>query len=253
MATRNPPELAASGSARERLLDAAEALIYAGGIHATGVDAIVKQSGTARKSFYTHFESKDALVAAALERRDERWMNWFIAGTLQHGKTARSHLLGMFNVLREWFASEDFHGCAFLNAAGEIASAEDPIRIVAREHKERLLAFVRTRCDEYAAESGANARCAARLSRQWLILLDGAIAVALVSGEADAALDAQAAAEALLDTESASESHKLASKPAPRSARQPARKTAPKPARKPASKSASTSPSKRPPSRRTTT
>ena len=89
MATQNPTELAASGSARERLLDTAEALIYAGGIHATGVDAIVKQSGTARKSFYTHFESKDALVAAALERRDERWMNWFIAGTLQHGKTAR--------------------------------------------------------------------------------------------------------------------------------------------------------------------
>jgi AcrR family transcriptional regulator len=228
MATQNPTESAASGSARERLLDAAEALIYAGGIHATGVDAIVKQSGTARKSFYTHFESKDALVAAALERRDERWMNWFITGTLQQGKTAREHLLGMFNVLRDWFASEEFHGCAFLNAAGEIASAEDPIRIVAREHKARLLAFVRTQCDEYAAESGMDARRAAGLSRQWLILLDGAIGVALVSGEADAALDARTAAEALLDAESAGESSE-------------SRKTPSK------------APSKLPPSRRTAT
>jgi AcrR family transcriptional regulator len=228
MAIQNPTESAASGSARERLLDAAEALIYAGGIHATGVDAIVKQSGTARKSFYTHFESKDALVAAALERRDERWMNWFITGTLQQGKTAREHLLGMFDVLRDWFASEDFHGCAFLNAAGEIASAEDPIRIVAREHKARLLAFVRTQCDEYAAESGMDARRAAGLSRQWLILLDGAIGVALVSGEADAALDARTAAEALLDAESAGESSE-------------SRKTPSK------------APSKRPPSRRTAT
>jgi hypothetical protein len=57
----NSTESPSPGSARERLLDAAEALIYAGGIHATGVDAIVRQSGTARKSFYTHFESKDAL------------------------------------------------------------------------------------------------------------------------------------------------------------------------------------------------
>src|SRR5215813_143336 len=99
MATSNESSSAsasASGSARERLLDAAEALIYAGGIHATGVDAIVKQSGTARKSFYTHFDSKDALVAVALERRDERWMNWFIAGTQRRGKTARKRLLGMF-------------------------------------------------------------------------------------------------------------------------------------------------------------
>ncbi|SDF93908.1 TetR/AcrR family transcriptional regulator [Paraburkholderia phenazinium] len=192
------------GSARERLLDAAEALIYAGGIHATGVDAIVRQSGTARKSFYTHFESKDALVAAALERRDERWMNWFAENTLRHGKSPRTRLIGMFDVLREWFASADFHGCAFLNASGEIAAPDDPIRVVAREHKERLLAFVRTQCDEHLAESGgADNRRAARLARQWLILIDGAIGVALVSGEPDAALDARAAAEQLLNAESA--------------------------------------------------
>ncbi|MGF6532640.1 AcrR family transcriptional regulator [Paraburkholderia sp. GAS206C] len=198
MATSTEPLI--SGSARERLLDATEALIYAGGIHATGVDAIVRQSGTARKSFYTHFGSKDALVAAALERRDERWMNWFIQGTLRHGESTRTRLLGMFDVLREWFASADFHGCAFLNAAGEIAGAEDPIRVVAREHKERLLVFVRTQCDEYMAERNvADSDQAARLARQWLILIDGAIGVALVSGEPDAALDARAAAEHLLN------------------------------------------------------
>jgi AcrR family transcriptional regulator len=211
MPTESHPDPVAPGSARDRLLDAAEALIYTGGIHATGVDAIVKQSGTARKSFYTHFESKDALVAAALERRDERWMNWFIAGTQRRGKSARKRLLGMFEVLREWFASDDFHGCAFLNAAGEIASAEDPIRIVARRHKERLLDFVRTQCDEFAAESDMDARRAARLSRQWLLLLDGAIAVALVSGEADAALDARSAAQTLLDAEAEAEAKPSAS------------------------------------------
>lgn len=193
-----------TGSARERLLDAAEALIYAGGIHATGVDAIVRQSGTARKSFYTHFESKDALVAAALERRDERWMKWFVEGTLRRGKHPRARMLGMFDVLREWFVSEDFHGCAFLNAAGEIASPDDPIRVVAREHKERLLEFVRTQCDEYVASTGGDSRRAARLSRQWLILIDGAIGVALVSGDADAALDARAAAGHLLASNRAS-------------------------------------------------
>ncbi|MFM0291503.1 TetR/AcrR family transcriptional regulator [Paraburkholderia megapolitana] len=202
MTTSTDPQTTAG--ARERLLDAAEALIYADGIHATGVDAIVRLSGTARKSFYTHFESKDALVAAALERRDERWMNWFIAGTEQRGRTPRTRLLGMFDVLREWFASDNFHGCAFLNASGEIAEADDPIRVVAREHKERLLDFVRSVCDEYAASGGVSGRGAARLSRQWLILIDGAIGVALVSGDPDAALDARAAAEQLLDAASAS-------------------------------------------------
>jgi AcrR family transcriptional regulator len=210
-------DASATAGARDRLLAAAEALIYAGGIHATGVDAIVKLSGTARKSFYTHFESKDALVAAALERRDERWMRWFIDGTLKRADAPRDRLLAMFDVLREWFTSKEFHGCAFLNASGEIASPDDPIRVVARLHKERLLAFVREVCDAlFAAQDNAAAprepgkpdtpaapaahnAAAAALSRQWLILIDGAIGVALVSGDANAAYDARDAALPLLD------------------------------------------------------
>ncbi|RQR69690.1 TetR/AcrR family transcriptional regulator [Burkholderia sp. Bp9012] len=185
---------------RDRLLDAAEALIYSGGIHATGVDAIVKRSGAARKSFYSHFESKEALVVAALERRDERWMHWFVDATLAHGKSPRAHLLGMFDVLRDWFSQPDFHGCAFLNASGEIADADDPIRVVARMHKARLLAFVRERLDAYADDAGIERRGLARIARQWLVLIEGAIGVALVSGEATAARDARATAELLLET-----------------------------------------------------
>ncbi|ALC59390.1 TetR/AcrR family transcriptional regulator [Burkholderia pseudomallei] len=193
------PDLAPAAGARERLLDAAETLIYAGGIHATGVDAIVKRSGAARKSVYAHFESKEALVAAALERRDARWMAWFVEATKKRGKTPRARLVGMFDVLREWFEQADFHGCAFLNAAGEIERADDPIRVVVREHKARLLAFVREQLDAHAAQAGADRRFVARLARQWLVLIDGAIGVALVSGDASAARDARAAAELLLD------------------------------------------------------
>ncbi|KVP01930.1 TetR/AcrR family transcriptional regulator [Burkholderia ubonensis] len=185
--------------ARDRLLDAAEALIYSGGIHATGVDAIVKRSGAARKSFYSHFESKEALVVAALERRDERWMRWFVDATLARGKTPRTQLLGMFDVLRDWFSQPDFHGCAFLNASGEIADADDPVRIVARAHKARLLAFVRERLDALADDARIERRTLARVARQWLVLIDGAIGVALVSGDATAARDARATAELLLD------------------------------------------------------
>ncbi|MFD1560710.1 TetR/AcrR family transcriptional regulator [Paraburkholderia silviterrae] len=207
----SPP--ASLPDARERLLEAAEALIYAGGIHATGVDAIVRAAGAARKSFYTWFESKDALVAAALMRRDERWMRWFVEATMKRGRTPRTRLIGMFDVLREWFASEGFHGCAFLNAAGETASPDDPVREVARLHKARLLAFIGEQGAAWAKAVGADRRVAARLARQWLILIDGAIGVALVSGEADAALDARAAGQHLLDA--------LAPRPArlPRSSR----------------------------------
>jgi hypothetical protein len=103
----------------------------------------------------------------------------------------------MFDVLREWFSSPGFHGCAFLNASGEIGDSDDPIRIVAREHKADLLAFVRTLCEEHIAQTGCGMRAAA-LARQLLILIDGAIGVALVSGAPSAARDARAAAQCLL-------------------------------------------------------
>ncbi len=100
--------------------------------------------------------------------------------------------------MREWFERPDFHGCAFLNAAGEIGDVHDPIRGVARYHKERLLAFVREECDALADADGIDRRNAARLSRQWLVLIDGAIGVALVSGDASASRDARSAGEVLL-------------------------------------------------------
>ena len=177
---------------RDRLLEAAEQLIYAASIHATGVDAIVRQSGTARKSFYTYFSSKDELVAAALRRRDERWSNWFEQGTLHRASAPAAQLLGMFDVLHQWFSSDNFHGCAFLNAAGEIKHHEHDIFQVSRLHKERLLAFIEQRCVAAAVAAPA------ALARQLLILVDGAIAVALVSGAATAAFDAQQAAAAVL-------------------------------------------------------
>ncbi len=177
---------------RERLLETAERLIYASSIQSTGVDAIVRESGAARKSFYLHFSSKEQLIAEALRRRDERWMNWFEQGTLQSARTPAKRLLGMFDVLRAWFESGQYHGCAFLNAAGEIKAPENEIFKVSRMHKARLLAFIERLCEEAGA---ANPKS---LARQLRVLVDGAIAVALVSGESTPADDAKLAARSVV-------------------------------------------------------
>lgn len=177
-----------------RLLATTESLVYRDGIHGTGVDAIVKASGVSRKTVYAHFGSKDVLVEAALRARHDRWMHWFRTRTLATGQDAAARLLGMFDVLTTWFIDPGYHGCAFLNAAGEIGDPESAIRMLAKEHKADLLVFIQE------TASGLDLPLAARdaLARQWLILIDGAIAVAMVSGNPGAARDAQAAGAALL-------------------------------------------------------
>lgn len=187
-----PSDTALSSSdTRQRLLQATERLVYAGGIHATGMDLIVKTSGVARKQVYRLYPNKDALVAAALRARDERWMQWFIAAS-SRAQAPRARLLAMFDALREWFGTDDFRGCAFLNAAGEIGDEASPILAVAREHKARLLEYVRTLTRAAALPDPDEA------AAQLLVLIDGAIAVALVTRDPAIADSAGRAAATLL-------------------------------------------------------
>jgi AcrR family transcriptional regulator len=166
-------------------------LVYSGGIHATGMDAIVKASGIVRKTIYRYYPTKEALVEAALLQRDERWMRWFIDATSAHADPA-ARLLSCFEALRAWFGSGDFHGCAFLNAAGEIGDPDSRIRAVSRLHKRRLRDYLL----ELAAATGRPDPD--ELADQFLILIDGAISVALVRGGTRAADSAERLARQLL-------------------------------------------------------
>src|SRR6202166_2107173 len=60
------------GTARERLLAAANELFYAEGVQTVGVDRIIEHAGVAKASLYNLFGSKEALVAAYLASRHER-------------------------------------------------------------------------------------------------------------------------------------------------------------------------------------
>ncbi|WP_067970551.1 TetR/AcrR family transcriptional regulator [Mycolicibacter icosiumassiliensis] len=53
---------------RNRLLDAATALLTSGGIEAVTVDAVTKASKVARTTLYRHFNSSSHLLAATFER-----------------------------------------------------------------------------------------------------------------------------------------------------------------------------------------
>jgi AcrR family transcriptional regulator len=177
---------------RERLLDAAEALLESSSINGTGVDAIVRHSGSARKSLYQYFASKDELFSTVLRRKSEKWIAWFETSTLAQGSTASQHLLGMFDVLQNWLVEDGVNGCALLNAAAEMKDTSREIKIITRIHNERLLGFIERLC------IASGARNTSQLARQMLVLLDGAITLTMVEGIASAATDAREAARTLL-------------------------------------------------------
>lgn len=176
---------------RDIILDVAEKLIYRSGIAATGMDLLVKTAGVSRKSVYRYFANKDDLIVAALKRRDERWMQWF-SSEVDKAPTPIARLFNLFTVLKGWFDSEGFRGCAFINTSGETGDPQDPVRQVAKMHKQKLLDYVTRLCVEQGVENPD------ALARQLLILIDGAITVALVMGDHSAADHAQDMLEILL-------------------------------------------------------
>lgn len=176
---------------REKILTTAEQLIYQNGIHATGMDLLVKTSGVARKSIYRYFATKDEVAAAALNARDVRWMAWFRTES-DKAETADARILNMFAVLKGWFESEGFRGCAFINTAGEIGDPNDPIRLIAKLHKQKLFDYTLELCEQLTIEQPS------ALAKQLLILMEGAINVAHVMGDFSAADSAKDLAQLLL-------------------------------------------------------
>ncbi|ANI34335.1 MULTISPECIES: TetR/AcrR family transcriptional regulator [Pseudomonas] len=176
---------------REKILATAEKLIYENGIHATGMDLLVKTSGVARKSIYRYFANKDEVAAAALNARDIRWMTWF-RSECEKAQTPEARILGIFDALKSWFASEGFRGCAFINTAGEVGDADDPVRQIAKLHKQKLLDYTL----ELTSALGVNDPTG--LAKQLLLIIEGTITVAHVMGDHSALDSAREIARVLL-------------------------------------------------------
>jgi len=69
---------AGSPPQRERILDAAERLIAAGGVAGTSIEAIVKAAGVSSVTFYEFFDAKEECFVAAFDRALE-WAEGEIA------------------------------------------------------------------------------------------------------------------------------------------------------------------------------
>lgn len=173
-----------------RVLDAADELFYAQGIQAVGVDQVRAASGVSLKRLYQCFPSKQALVEAYLRRRDERWRTALAAHVRQCAPQEAP--LAVFDWLRAWLAGAGSRGCAFINSFGELGAIETGVARAARDHKKAVLEFLAELASDLDA---ANPQI---LAEQLLLLLDGAISVAAISGNPDAALQARAAAQTLV-------------------------------------------------------
>ena len=185
-------------SRRDELIDTALRLFYTNGFNATGIDKILAEAGVAKMTLYKHFRSKDELILAALERRDETFRDWLTSEMENASTDPHTQLLAMFDALLSWFEGKafkklGFYGCAFINASSEFGDISHPAHHLSADHKQRIVTYIEALCEK------AGAKEPHKLAEQLALLKEGAIVTAQVRGMKEAAHIAKQMAENLLD------------------------------------------------------
>jgi AcrR family transcriptional regulator len=175
---------AAKAEMQERILQTTDRLFYEQGIRAVGVDTVAAEVGISKRTLYNYYPSKDELIAAYLSRR-------FRPLPLTD-EPAAGQILANFDRLERSFSSDRFRGCPFVNAVAELKQPGHAANRIAVAFKDARRAWFRAllvRLD-VADPDG--------LAMQLMLLVDGAIAAAIVRGDPTMARAARAAATTLL-------------------------------------------------------
>ncbi len=169
MPRRNPVET------RLRILNAATNLFYARGIRAVGVDAIAAEAGVTKRTMYKHFESKDVLVTAYLEAKDEPVLKGLIDSIAEAPGDVADRVAAMFEALATRAPNASWHGCPFARTVSEFQDAEaEGLTQIASAHKHTFEGWL----DGHLSSSGV-AR-SALIAQQIMVLLDGCITQLLI-------------------------------------------------------------------------
>lgn len=165
---------------KQQLIEGATVLFYKKGIHAVGINEVLKSTGIAKKTLYLHFASKEELVLACLQYRHERFINWFNM-RLHEKQNSKAAIIHGFLGLQDWFNNEvaqlgDFNGCFFINTSAEFSDPGSPIHQRCCDHKNHIKKLF-IECLMRDADSSCDTQT---LSEQLCILTEGCISDARV-------------------------------------------------------------------------
>jgi len=169
---------------QERILKTADSLFYGEGIRAVGVDTIASEVGISKRTLYNYFPSKDDLIVAYLARR--------LRPTAVSELPPAEQILGNFDQLERSLADDGFRGCPFVNAVAELKEPGHAANKIALAFKDQSRTWFRELLSRLEIANPES------LAMQLMLLVDGAIAAAVVRRDPKMARVAREAARVLL-------------------------------------------------------
>jgi AcrR family transcriptional regulator len=177
---------------RRSILEAAYELFYRKGFGRVSVDEIADLAKVTKRTLYYHFESKDQLVASMLDFQRELAIARIRKHESRYSDDVDEIIAVLFSELARWSRRPGWTGAGFTRIVMELADLPGhPARAVARRHKAEV--------ESWYAEmlSKANVPVPSERARELAILLEGAGALMLISGDRSYAETAARAAKRL--------------------------------------------------------
>ncbi|RWZ59176.1 TetR/AcrR family transcriptional regulator [Labedella populi] len=168
-------------STETRLLDAADDLFFTRGIAATPIDAVIEQAGVSAATLYRGFASKEALLAAALDRRHRAWIATWDEAVARHDDD-EDRLLAVFDALDDFRERPlGSRWCAVLGTAAEYEHGPEEVAAAVRRDSEALRTRLRDLSRPLVREQDGGGRGgkAALLGDELLLLVTGDLAMRL--------------------------------------------------------------------------
>jgi TetR/AcrR family transcriptional repressor of nem operon len=152
----------------ENILDAASQMFRQSGFDGVSVAAVMKAAGLTHGGFYAHFESKDALAAASVERALTETLDL----VEQASETAAPLTAFVTAYLSAGHRDDLATGCTMVALASEIARAEGPVR---RTFTAQVRSLIERAADTLLPAVRTNARAEAIVTMSTLV---GALLIA---------------------------------------------------------------------------
>jgi AcrR family transcriptional regulator len=157
--------------AKERIIEAASHLFYFEGYNQTGINQILKESGSSKDSMYRHFESKEDIAVTYLKNRHVTWVGDLL-NYIQSKKSSKEKLIASFDYLNDWLTQVEFQ-----NIICDLPKDQQKIKDQVVLHKNELRDLIHGLLKDknrYTTEE------AELLGDEVLVLMEGAIILSQV-------------------------------------------------------------------------
>lgn len=125
-------------AAKDKIIKTALRLFNQQGVHHTGNEQIITESGISKMTFYNHFPTKAKLIAEYLRLMDARWFALLEKHITKTGLSSHNKILAIFDALEEWFSDPDFYGCPFIRGLSDFDETDDKeVTVCVGQHFEK--------------------------------------------------------------------------------------------------------------------